>query len=178
MDGTDRLVTDRPEDVTAALASSRFSVAAPGASCGAAARLLARMARFSDGADHVAGARWPRRRCPGADGMEAAVAHQVEAALRSRPAPFESMPIATTVPVRTIAAALGVGGGDLAHVGSLIANGCEALAQGATPAGLGSRAEAAATELEAVLRPLPGQEVEYEPRPTLRLPRRATLERR
>lgn len=156
----DGWVVARPEDVAAALASPALSVAPPGSPLGAARQLQARMARFSDGADHA------RRRAvleallPGVEGVEQAAAVRAGALLGGWVAPFDVMPLARTVPVAVLAAALGVASAHIERVVTLTSRLCDALAPSLAPPPASRDVDLVASELVALLEPMGPWDIE------------------
>lgn len=143
-------VVARPADVAAALASPALGVAPAGEPAGDAARLQARMARFSDGVDH------PRRRSAvtallpaldRVDDLEEAAAQRTRAAVSADT--VDAMPLARTVPVAVLATALGVAPADTARVAVATGRYCDAVAPPAEP-----DVDDAARSLTALLEPL------------------------
>jgi len=130
-------VIARPPDVTAALASPALTVAAvdprgdPPA--GDARRLQARMARFCDFPQHAHRRELVEELLPDVPGLQAAAAQRTAADLRDRTGVFDVMPLARTVPVAVLAAALGVPAAKLTPVAILVGRFCDALAPSLSP---------------------------------------------
>jgi cytochrome P450 len=149
-------------DVAAALASEDLSVAPAAGQHGPAARLVARMARFSDGAEH-------HRRRELLIGMLPPVARVVTAAgalandyLRRRSASFDIMPAARLIPAEALGLALGLTPAAAQRAAALTGALCDAVTPSLRPragtaragtarAGAKSASDAAAVDLAALL---------------------------
>jgi cytochrome P450 len=116
----------RPNDVAAALASPALSVAPARSQGGTAAQLLARMARFSDGAEHAQRRARVEALLPEA-GLEFAAARAAGDLLERSAGVVDAMPIARTVPVSVLAAALGVPEFDVEQVVTMTGRLCEGV---------------------------------------------------
>lgn len=148
-------VVARTEDLAVAVSAPELSVAPPGPTHGALARLQCRMARFSDDAAHRRRRVLVEALLPDPRILEPAAAARTAAGLDFGEAPFDVMPLARTVPIAVLAAALGVSAHDLDRVVALVGAVCAALAPGARePHDLTQDADAAATELASHLAPL------------------------
>lgn len=121
-------VVSSETDVTAALTSPLLRVTPPPLPDGAAARLVSRMARFSDGDEHV------RRRAlvvdllPAVDGLREVAQARTADELGHPGGVVDAMRLARTVPVAVLAAALGAG-----NVTALVGELCDALAPSLLP---------------------------------------------
>ncbi|HXW43786.1 MAG TPA: hypothetical protein VEL03_03295 [Streptosporangiaceae bacterium] len=141
-----------PRDVAQALASPALGVVPPAAPDGPAARLVARMARFCDGADH-------RRRRDLVTGLLPPVAEVVTIAgaranhyLRRRVAVFDIMPMARVLPAEVLARALGLPPPEADRAAALTGELCDALTAFLPPGKeTGGAADAAAAELVALM---------------------------
>jgi cytochrome P450 len=139
-------------DVAAALASDQLSVAPAAAPHGPAARLVASMARFSDGAEH-------RRRRELLIGMLPPVARVVTAAgavangyLRRRTAAFDIMPAARLLPAEALALGLGLAPAAAQRAAALTGALCDAVTPSLRPrAGTEGAGDAAAVDLAVLL---------------------------
>lgn len=145
-------VVTGPRDVAAALASEHLSVAPAAARGGAAARLVARMARFSDGADHH------RRRdllismLPPVAGVATAAGALANDYLRRRTATFDIMPAARLVPPEALALGLGLAPAAAQRAAVLTGVLCDAVTPSLRPrAGTEGAGDAAAVDLAALL---------------------------
>ncbi len=125
-------IAGRPADVAAALTLPILTAAAavPAAlrRVGEARALQARMARFSDGPRHTRRRDLPEQLLPAVAGSEAEAAQRTGSALQHSARAFDVMPLARTVPVVVLAAALGVPAADLSRVALLTGRLCDALA--------------------------------------------------
>jgi cytochrome P450 len=116
------------EDVAAALASPAMSVAPVATETGDARRLQARMARFSDAPYHARRRDLVQEMLPSAPGLKDAAAERTRAVLPTCGPRFDLMSIARTVPVATLAAAMGVPADRVAGITTQIGRLCDALA--------------------------------------------------
>lgn len=140
--------------VAAALASPALSVApAAGQAAGAAADLVARMARFSDGEDHR------RRRAvvslllPPVARITSITADRVNDYLLRRTSTFDIMPMARELPAEVLARSLGLPAAKAGRAAFLTGVLCDALTPALRPRKLPpGAADAAAEELEALVR--------------------------
>jgi hypothetical protein len=98
----------RPDDVDAALASGALTVVPAGEPGGAARRLQARMARFSDGAAHARRRALAEALLPAAADAEQAAWSMTSATVAGWRGRRDAMDVARRVPVAVLAAALGV----------------------------------------------------------------------
>lgn len=146
-------VVARPEDVDAALTIRALSVTPPDASFGDATRLQTRMARFSDGADHARRRGLTEALLAGVSNVEKTAAAQTEAIIRDRPCPFDLMPLARTVPVAVLAAALGIPPADIARIVALTGQLCDALSPSLAARSPSPDADLAARNLVSLLEP-------------------------
>ncbi len=149
--------------VAAALASPALSVAtAGGQPAGAAAGLVARMARFSDGEDHR------RRRAvvsgllPSVPRITTITADRVNDYLIRRVSAFDVMPMARRLPAEVLARGLGLPPVNADRAATLTGVLCDALTPALQPRELApDAADAAADELEALFgRHLPSADSE------------------
>jgi len=128
----DGWIAGRPADVAAALTSRRLTVAAAFPAdrppVGEARVLQARMARFCDGPRHTRRRKLLNQLLPAVAGLEAEAAQRTCIALQHGAGAFDVMPLARTVPVVVLAAALGVPTADLSRVPALTGRLCDALA--------------------------------------------------
>jgi cytochrome P450 len=151
-------VVARREDVAAALASPVLGVAGPvaaGAAPQGDARLLqARMARFTDGPQHTGRRALLEQLMPTAAGLEVEAGRQAAAALRGRTGTVDAMPLARTVPVLVLAAALGVPVADRPRVEALTGLLCDALAPSLAAPATGAAEDEAASALIGLLQPV------------------------
>ena len=148
----DGWVVVRVEDVAAALTSSKLSVSPPFAASGAAARLQARMARFSDDENHSHARTHLAAVLPEVRGLREASHRRTLALLPTAAATMDAMALARTVPVSVLGEALGIGAGDITRAVTLTGRLCRALAAGLstlTSTGAGDRT---ASELLDLLR--------------------------
>jgi cytochrome P450 len=142
--GADWIVA-RPADVTAALTAPALHVVPPRRDAGAAASLLARMARFTESAAHQ------RRRdlvvtmLPPAGQLTEATSAWMARVLSGldRAVPFDVMPVARTGPAAVLAGALGLAPGPAARAAEQAGRLCDLIGHDA--------ADAAATSLLALL---------------------------
>lgn len=151
----------RRDDVEAALTSPALSVALTEPPEGGAQRLQAQMARFSDGEDHARRRALVQARLSGLSGLEQASAQRTAGLLRARTTPFDVMPLARTVPVAVLAAALGFGEVQIEPVTSLVAALCDALAPSVEPRPLPDDIDVVAAELIEQLRALGSDDDEH-----------------
>jgi cytochrome P450 len=121
-------VVTRPADVAAALASAALTVTLPDPPRGAAGRLQARMARFSDGAFHRHRRALVEALLPDAASVEWGAWSITSAALAGRRGQWDAMDLARRVPVAVLAAALGVAPEAADCVVALTGELCAALA--------------------------------------------------
>lgn len=125
-------IVGRPADVAAALTLPTLTVAAAVPTgrppVGEAHELQARMARFSDGPRHTRRRELLEQLLPAVAGLAAEAAQRTGTALQHRAGAFDVMPLARTVPVLVLAAALGVPAADLGRVAALTGRLCDALA--------------------------------------------------
>jgi cytochrome P450 len=135
------------EAVPAALNSAVLHVTPPPGDPGPAADLLARMARFSNGADHrrrrellVGLLPPPSELAPLAAGLAAGY-------LLRQTAVFDLMPMARSLPAQALAMALGVSRAGAQRAAELTGQLCDGVTQGLTPPASGGNADEAAREL-------------------------------
>jgi len=125
-------IAGRPADVAAALTLPTLTVAAAVPAgrppVGEARVLQARMARFCDGPQHTRRRELLEQLLPAVAGLEAEAAQRTCTALQHGAGAFDVMPLARTVPVVVLAAALGVPTADLSRVPALTGRLCDALA--------------------------------------------------
>lgn len=146
-------VVARPDDVVEALASPALRVPPLVPSVGEAVRLQARMARFSDGPEHLRRRALVEAVLPEVDGTEEAARRRTEAGVGRRTT-FDAMSLARTVPVAALAAAMGVVLADVGGVVELVGRLSDALAPSFSPLPVPPHADAAALELEERLAPI------------------------
>lgn len=119
-----------PADVAAALTAPALRVVPPACTPGPAARLLGRMARFSDGEEHR------RRRelivalLPPAPVVAAEAAGCTAERLAARSGPFDVMPLARLIPATALACALGLASDAAVRAAELTGRLCDALPAG------------------------------------------------
>ena len=101
-------VVARPDDVAAALSSAALTVSPAGEPSGAAARLQAQMARFTDGAAHQGRRALIQELLPDAARLERDAWSMTSAGLASRQGRWDAMELARWVPCAVLAASLGV----------------------------------------------------------------------
>lgn len=125
-------IAGRPADVAAALTLPTLiaaaGVLADGPPAGEARALQARMARFSDGPRHTRRRELLEQLMPAVAGLRTEAAQRTGSALQDSAGTFDVMPLARTVPVVVLAAALGVPAADLGRVALLTGRLCDALA--------------------------------------------------
>jgi cytochrome P450 len=134
-------VVARPDDVAAALSSAALTVGTAGEPSGAAGRLQAQMARFSDGAAHLRRRALVQELLPDPAGLEQDARSMTSAGLVGRQGRWNAMELAKRVPCAVLAASLGVA--------------AEAIGVAPEPADDG---DAAATALQAALATPDGEE--------------------
>jgi cytochrome P450 len=147
----DQWIVSTPADVAAALSAPDLHVVAPLAGADAAAELIARMARFSEGGAHQ------RRRAMTVSVLPpvATIAAHAEDIARGQlcdrpPAEeLDVMPLARTLAPEALARAMGLSKPDAACAAETTGRLCDALASART-----SDADIAAIQLRAALRPL------------------------
>lgn len=147
-------VVARPDDVAAALSSPSLGVAPADPPTTDTGRLQARMARFSDGADHARRRALLEAMLPGTDGLEQAAAQRSGALLDCDTAVLDLMPVARTVPVAVLTAALGVPPSSVERVVTLTGQLCDALAPRLATAAAPTRPDPDHQALTALLAPL------------------------
>ncbi len=113
--------------VATALASATLRVAPPPSRPGPAAELLARMARFSNGAEHELRRRLLVQLMPPAAELAPAVAASAREYLARQPAEFDLMPMARSLPAEVLAAAMGLPPDDAARAASLTGLLCDGV---------------------------------------------------
>jgi cytochrome P450 len=146
----DAWLVARPADVAAALDSPALTVAPATAPVGDAACLQARMARFSDGADHARRRSAIQAVIPDSSDLEDAAACATQSrAARETAKTIDAMPLARTVPAAVLSVALGVAPMDADRVARATGHLCERLGLRSGP-----EVDAAARELLALLEPL------------------------
>jgi cytochrome P450 len=144
-------------DVAAALASPSLSVApaAGGALSGQdspAARLLARMARFSDGPDHRRRRELLTSLLPPVPRVARTAAVRINDYLLRRNAAFDIMPLARLLPAEVLASALGLPPTDAARAATLTGMLCDAVTPSLLPrTGTAAAGDEAADQLVALL---------------------------
>ncbi len=145
-------VVSGPRAVAAALASPALSVApAGGQPEGAAAGLVARMARFSDGEDHRRRRAVVSRLLPSVPRITTITADRVNDYLVRRLSAFDVMPMARQVPAEVLARGLGLPPADADRAAVLTSVLCDALTPALQPRELpAGAADAAADELAAL----------------------------
>lgn len=153
----------RPDDVAAALSSAALTVGTAGEPSGAAGRLQAQMARFSDGAAHLRRRALVQELLPDASGLERDARSMTSAGLADRRGRWDAMELARRVPCAVLAASLGVAPEAAGPVAGLTDQLCASLAP-RIEAGLASRnapdddGNAAAAALPAALATPDGEE--------------------
>jgi len=98
----------RPDDVAAALSSAALTVGTAGEPPGAAGRLQAQMARFTDGAAHQRRRALIQELLPDAARLERDAWSMTSAGLAGRRGRWDAMELARRVPCAVLAASLGV----------------------------------------------------------------------
>jgi cytochrome P450 len=153
-------------DVAAALASPALTVAAvpgqngPGAD-GPAARLLASMARFSDGPDHRRRRELITSLLPPVPRVARTAAVRTNDYLSRRNAAFDVMPLARQLPAEVLAAALGLAQADAARAATLTGMLCDAVTPSLLPReGTAAIGDGAASQLTALMAGRWGQDDE------------------
>ena len=101
-------VVARPDDVAAALSSAALTVGPAGEPPGAAGRLQAQMARFTDGAAHQRRRALIQELLPDAARLERDAWSMTSAGLAGRRGRWDAMELARRVPCAVLAASLGV----------------------------------------------------------------------
>jgi cytochrome P450 len=144
-------VVSTPPDVAAALTAAGLHVVPPAATGGAAADLIARMARFCDGDAHRRRRALTVRLLPPVGEIAGHAADLAEGYLRARAAAdlLDVMPLARTLPAEALARAMGLSAKDAAAAADATGRLCEALSSARAAGG----AEAAIA-LGAALGPL------------------------
>jgi hypothetical protein len=151
-------VVSTPPDVAAALNSSALRVIPPATGAGAAAELVARMARFCDGEAHRRRRSLLMRLLPPVPVVARYAAEYAAQYIRDQATAnaVDVMPLARTLPARALARAVGLSGPDAAVAAEATGQLCDALSR--APHRTGPAAEPdedqAATALVAALRPL------------------------
>jgi cytochrome P450 len=125
-------------DVPAALAAPSLSVApgagnAPAGQQGPAARLLARMARFSDGPAHRRRRELLTSLLPPVPRVARTAAVRTNEYVRRRNAAFDIMPLARLLPAEVLAGALGLPPADAARAATLTGMLCDAVTPSLLP---------------------------------------------
>jgi cytochrome P450 len=120
-------------DVAAALASPSLSVAPAAGKGGQAARLLASMARFSDGHDHRRRRELLTSLLPPVPRVARMAAVRTNDYLRRRNATFDIMPLARLLPAEVLASALGLPSADAARAATLTGMICDAVTPALLP---------------------------------------------
>jgi cytochrome P450 len=156
-------VVSGPRAVPAALASPALCVApSRQALGGAATELMARMARFSDGADHRRRRDLVIRLLPPVAEVARAAGSRANDYLCRRAAPFDVMPMARSLPAEVLARALGLPSGMADRAAELTGALCDALTPSLLPRqGTGPHADTAAQELAALVAGLGSQDEEH-----------------
>ncbi len=150
-------------DVAAALASPALTVAAvPGrSSVGPAARLLASMARFSDGPDHRRRRELLASLLPPVPRLARTAAVRTNDYLNRRNASFDVMPLARQLPAEVLAGALGLAQADAARAATLTGMLCDAVTPSLLPReGTAAIGDAAAVQLTTLMASRWGQDDE------------------
>jgi cytochrome P450 len=157
-------VVSTPPDVAAALTAPALRAVPPAAAAGPAAELVARMARFCDGAAHLRRRALTVRLLPPVTEVAFQAADLAARYLRQQgpsdqpSGPLDVMPLARTLPSEAIARAIGLSELDAARAADLTGRLCDALAAGPYRAGSArtafADADQAATDLCVTLRPL------------------------
>lgn len=143
-------VVSGPQGVSTALASSALSVVPPdsGGQPGPAARLVARMARFSDGTAHASRRELVMRLLPPVPEVARIAGTRANDYLRRRAAPFDIMPMARSLPAEVLARAVGLPPAEAAHAAALTGALSDALAPSLLPwRGTGRDPDSVAVEL-------------------------------
>jgi cytochrome P450 len=122
----DWIVSGR-DAVAAALTSATLRVAPPPDRRGPAAELLARMARFSNGAEHERRRRLLVQLMPPAAELAPAVAASAREYLARQPAEFDLMPLARSLPAEVLAAAMGLPPDEAVRAASLTGLLCDGV---------------------------------------------------
>jgi len=147
-------IISRPDDVAEALSSTALTVSRSDEPVGDAESLQARMARFSDGVGHLRRRALVQARLSGLGVLEEATALRIGPLVGAKANPFDVMPLARTVPVAVLAAALGVAEVDVGPVTSLTAALCDALAPSREARSPPDDIDHVARKLTTLLRPL------------------------
>jgi cytochrome P450 len=134
-------VVARPDDVAAALSSAALTVGPAGEPSGAAARLQAQMARFTDGAAHQRRRALIQELLPDAACLERDAWSMTSAGVAGRRGRWDAMELARRVPCAVLAASLGVA--PQAPGSAPQAAGSTPQAPGSTPQAAGSTPQAA-----------------------------------
>jgi cytochrome P450 len=152
-----------PSAVRTALAAPELSVVpAQQVQDGPAARLVALMARFSDGEDHRRRRALVSELLPPVAQVGRAAGALADDYIRRRNATFDVMPMARSVPVQALARVLGLPPAAARRAATLTGTLCDALAPSLLPrSGTGNVADAAAAELTAVVAGLAGANEEH-----------------
>jgi cytochrome P450 len=144
----DTWIVSTPGDVCAALAAPTLSAARPFGDGSLAGALLARMARFSDGAEHQRRRELASRLLPPVPEVARDAGARTSDCLRRRLAVFDIMPMARSLPVQVLAAAMGLAAGKAELAAELTGRLCDAMTPTLQPrAELPQTADEVASEL-------------------------------
>jgi cytochrome P450 len=124
--GDDWIVSGR-DPVAVTLNSASLRVAPPPGRPGPAAGLLARMARFSNGAEHEHRRRLLVQLMPSAAELAPAVAASARAYLTRQPAEIDLMPMARSLPAEVLATAMGLPPDEAVRAASLTGLLCDGV---------------------------------------------------
>jgi cytochrome P450 len=150
-----------PRDVSAALASPALTVVPGPGPDGPAARLLASMARFSDGPDHRRRRELLTSLLPPVPRVARTAAVRINEYLRRRNATFDVMPVARLLSAEVLADALGLTQADAARAATLTGMLCDAVTPSLTTReGTVAAGDEAATQLTALMASRRGQDDE------------------
>jgi cytochrome P450 len=150
-----------PRDVAAALAAPELTVAPPAGPDRPAARLLASMARFSDGPDHRRRRELVASMLPPVPRVSRTAGVRTNDYLRRRNATFDVMPLARQLPAEVLAGALGLAPSDAARAATLTGLLCDAVTPSLTPReGTAVMGDDAASQLTALMAGRWGQDTE------------------
>jgi cytochrome P450 len=148
-------------DVAAALASPALTAAAVPGQDGPAARLLASMARFSDGPDHRRRREVVTSLLPPVPRVARTAAVRTNDYLNRRNAAFDVMPLARQLPAEVLACALGLAQADAARAATLTGMLCDAVTPSLLPReGTAAIGDGAASQLTALMAGRWGQDDE------------------
>jgi cytochrome P450 len=129
---------------------------------GSAARLVALMARFSDGQEHHRRRALVSQLLPPVAEVGRVAGTLADDYIRRRNATFDVMPMARSVPVQALARGLGLAPGAARRAATLTGTLCDALAPSLLPRSVtGNVTDAAAAELTALMAGLAGADEEH-----------------